>query len=161
PVWPSTAGGGSSGPPVPRLGRSLALPSTEFCEDLSWSREDIIGQLSRQAGQHRLGLGTEAGQLLGGTLIAGLVIAQPARGAVEAGAGFLAVPQPVVGHGQEQEVEAIGLAVTGFQALLQGRDRLGVAARSVMDDAERVEQSALVRGNSLGALDHRQRAVEL
>ena len=62
------------------------------------------------------------------------------RGAVEIGAGLGEVSQPMVGHGQEEEVEGIDLAAVGCQASLQNRDRLVVpASRAVEGDPERVE----------------------
>ena len=59
--------------------------------------------------------------------------------------------QPVVGHGQEEEVEGVGLAVARRKASLQGGDRLGVPTRSVLDDAQRVEVDVLGRGQVDGA----------
>ena len=53
--------------------------------------------------------------------------------------------QPVVGHGQEEEVEGVGLAAARGQAPLQGRDRLGVLARAILDDAQRVEVDRFCR----------------
>ena len=56
--------------------------------------------------------------------------------------------QPVVGHGQEEEVEGVGLAAARGQAPLQGRDRLGVLAHSILDHAQRVEVDVLVQGSA-------------
>ena len=107
-------------------------------------REDIVGQLADGAGQDRLGLGAEGGQLLGVLRRSGSFCSPSQRTARSKQlAGFFAVSQPVVGHGQEEEVEGVGLAAAGGQASLQGRDGLGVPARAVLDDAQRVEVDGL------------------
>jgi hypothetical protein len=54
---------------------------------LSWIREDVLGELVRGSGQHGLGLGAEAGELLGMLLAEVVPISQPAPGAVVAVAG--------------------------------------------------------------------------
>ena len=69
--------------------------------------------------------------------------------------------QPVVRHGQEEEVEGVGLAPAGGQASLQGGDGFGVPASPVQDDAQRVEGGVFVRSQFHGPLGERQRPFEV
>ena len=71
-----------------------------------------------------LGLSAESRQLLGLSFVKAFLLTEPTHGAVVAGAGYWTMPQPVVCHGQEEEVECVRLALPGVQAVSQGCDRL-------------------------------------
>ncbi len=76
--------------------------------------------------------------------------------------GLLAVSQPVVGHGQEEEVEGVGLAAVGGQASLQGRDGLGVPGPTRYWTTPSVlREMRLARGQGHGPLAQRQRPVQV
>ena len=67
------------------------------------------------------------------------MLAPPAEGAVEVGPCPVDLAQLVAGHGQEEQVEGVGLALAGGEAFFQGGDRLGILARTVLGNAQRVE----------------------
>ena len=72
------------------------------------------------------------------------MVAPPPHGAVEVGARPGDLAELATGHGQEEQVEGVGLAFAGREALLQGGDGLGVLAGAVLGDAQRVEVDRLV-----------------
>ena len=126
----------------------------------SWQRsEDVCGQLAGRAGQHRLGLGTKGGQLLGVVGGQSLLLSQPADCTLITAAGFFSVSQLVVCHGQEEKVETVVLASPGGQAPLQGRDGLGVLAGTILGDAQRVEGNRLARRELEGPTCQEQRVL--
>ena len=100
--------------------------------------EDVRRQFAGWAGQDRFRLSAELGQR-GGGLVGELLLELPAHGAIERVTGLDRVAQAVMGHRQEEQVKGIGLALAGGDALLQGRDRIGMPARTVLGDAQRVE----------------------
>ena len=61
------------------------------------------------------------------------------RTAIKAPTRLCPVAQPVVRHGQEEQVEGIELSLAGGQALFQDCDRLGEPAGAVEGDAQGVE----------------------
>ncbi len=115
------------------------------------SAKTFAGSSLAESCQDRLGLGAEGGQFLDVAAVQFFLIPQPMDRAVVARTGFRVVPQPVMCHGQEEEVEAVELAAAGGQAALQGRDRLGVTARAILADAQGVEVHSLLRGQFDGA----------
>ncbi len=88
-------------------------------------------------------------------------MAHPPDRAVEAPPRFLAMPQAVMGHGQEEEVKRIELTLPGFEALVEGRHRLGIFPRPLENDSPRVEGHLMTRGELDGAETQRQGAVEI
>ena len=67
------------------------------------------------------------------------------------GRGVAWCPQPVVGHGQEKEVDAVGLPDAGGQAPFQYGDRLGEPARAVEGGAISIQIHRLVGRQRYGA----------
>jgi len=76
--------------------------------------------------------------------------------AVERVAGLDRLTQPVPGHGQEEPIEGGELTLVGREALFQGGDGLGMPARAVEGDAQRVEVEGLVgrSGDDLAGQAH-------
>ncbi len=79
------------------------------------------------------------------------MIATPFHGAVEVSPCSGDLAKLEAGHRQEEEVEGVGPALAGRQALFQGGDRLVELTRAVLGDAERVEEDRRLRGQLDGA----------
>ena len=60
------------------------------------------------------------------------MIAPPTQGAVEVGPRLGDLTEPLAGHGQEEQVESVGLALAGRETLLQGGDGLDIPASAVL-----------------------------
>ena len=100
----------------------------------------VCRQRRERGVQEGLGLGLEHVELFGPPGSGGVgVFATPAEGAVEVSPCPVNLAQRVAGHGQEEEVETIGLTLAGGEAFFQGGDRLGILARTVLGNAQRVE----------------------
>jgi hypothetical protein len=84
--------------------------------------ENVVGQLSGRPGQDGFGLGAEASQLLGVGVLEPMLLLAPADGALECLSGLDRMTQPVVGHGQEEQVIGVELPMTAGQAALEGGD---------------------------------------
>ena len=67
------------------------------------------------------------------------MLAPPPEGAVEVGPCPVDLAQLVASHGQEEQVEGVGLALAGGEAFFQGGDRLRKLVRTVLGNAQRVE----------------------
>ena len=88
---------------------------------LSWWRENLRGQFARGPGQQGLDLTAEAGQFLRILLLEAFLFPQPAHGAVEAAAGYLALSEAVMRHGQERV--ALLITVNGASLRLNSKSR--------------------------------------
>jgi hypothetical protein len=99
-----------------------------------YGSEYVLGQLARGAGEDGFDPGAGAGQAGGGTRIKALLLPQPGHGAVEALTGLAAMSEPVLGNGQEEEVEGLEPAAVGGATALEGGDGVVVTARSIIDD---------------------------
>jgi hypothetical protein len=101
--------------------------------------EDVGGQLIARTGHDGIGLGAKRLQFLQVLRGEGFLITEPTHGSVVADAGFCAVSQPVVCHGQEEKVKSIKLTLTGLEAFFQRSDRVDNPSSTVQRDAQRVK----------------------
>ncbi len=67
------------------------------------------------------------------------MIPPPPQRSVELGARPRDLADLEPSHGQEEQVEGVGLALAGRETLLQRGDGLGILARAVLGDAQRVQ----------------------
>jgi hypothetical protein len=118
-------------------------------------REHVFRKYKKGRRHDLIGLGAEGGQL--GKILRRqvLVRAPPPHGPVKTGSGQRAVAELLMGHRQEEQVEGVKLAFTSYETLLQGRHRLGVPARAIERDAQRIEGFLLARSECDGALRER------
>ena len=126
------------------------VPSDGFCGPCTVGLENrlprfgeyVIRKLRGRDRQQRLGLGAEGGEFLGDLLVNVALLPDPTGGPVVALTGLAAVPDALVGHGEEDEIQSFKLAAVGGQASVQGRDGDVIPAYAVLDDAERVQEDA-------------------